>query len=169
MGDRVYASIEIGGRLESIKEAEELIDALIHDGLADDKDNATAALRRHIEEMTAISAGADQVKFGTFQAVEHAVKSAPGLKCVTKYNAANDFPEGWTFANQTEVIEIPTCGGRPCLEYSALKSISAISERAILHVVLERMAEIDLAETIPPLTAPPAVAAWLKIFGEKAA
>lgn len=173
MGDRIYASITIGGRLDTIEQVEALIEAACAEDLFEDAEGCTACFRGVIECPQPLALEDDSVNYGTFDRLEKAIARTPGLVSVTKHGGGAGFAESWLFIGapheERKPIHIPTNDGEPVLLCRTIKAIGDIGNDAIVRYVRREMEIIDLAMNIPPLTASPAVAAWLKIFGGKAA
>jgi len=173
MGDRVYATLEIGGRLETVEEAEKCVSALVTEELVNDEKHAQTVLRESVERTRCMWFEVTEQNYGTFDHVEAATKLIPGLMCATKYGAGSEFPEGWLLVahidGEAQAFSIPTNGGDPCIDYRDVKGIAELGDRPLATMVREKMELIKLAESIPPLSASPTVTAWLKIFGEMAA
>lgn len=185
MGDRVHASVAIGGHLETIDEAEELADALVaesfYDSNTDEKvegeEDAMTIMRYAVENKQTISFYDHEVNYGNFDSIDAAAHTIPGIVCVTSFDSGGDFSEGRKTIlhvdGQVTELHVSTHGGAPTIE---LRELEEALHKARLDA--DPLAEIDklIAETkraagdgIPPLTASPAVSAWLKIFADKAA
>lgn len=173
MADAVRATIDIGGRLDTVAEAERLIAALVEEDLVDDDAHAQSILREAMERKRHLWFEEDQSNYGTFNRIDDSVAKIAGLTCVTKYGAGDSFPEGWNLVThvdgEAQTFPIPTNGGDPCIDYRDVKGIADLGDAPLARMVREKMALIKLAENIPPLTTSPAVATWLKIFGNNAA
>ncbi|MCO5730104.1 hypothetical protein [Rhizobium sp. SSA_523] len=180
MGDRVYASIEIGGHLETIGEAETLIDALVREVITfnhtDEKiaclEDGQTALRTIIEAGKTFEGHEMEANYGNFDELDAAARELTNLWFSTTYEAGGGFPEGIkTFING-EQFRCQTSENRPVVSLPAIEELlhkhrlgpDIVGELDALVANAKRSAGIGL----PPLTASPAVCAWLKIFGEKA-
>lgn len=180
MGDRVYASIEIGGHIETIEEAEQLIDALIREVITfnptDEKlaclEDGQTALRAVIEAGRTFEGHDLEVNYGNFEELDAAATNLPKLWFSTTYEAGGEFSEGIKTFIDGEQFCCMTNDNGPVVSLSELEGIVNGNEPETIAYALTRIitrVQREAGIGLPPLTASPAVAAWLKIFGEKAA
>lgn len=179
MGDRVYASITFGGHIETVEEAEEFISSLglehivesDRDKVVSSEDEAKASLRYLIEHKSDVQYYDNECNYGTFDDLETMVAKIPGLGCSTQFDAGGGFDAG--------VKTIMPDGSEHSANYSrdggATVSLSDLKQArnsdSILVALDKLIADAENAQgsKLPDLTVSPAVAAWLKIFAEKAA
>lgn len=166
MGDRVWALIKIGGHLETVGDVEALVTAIVNEGVVDDAEDAKTALRHSVESGIPFEHEGDQVNYGTFGILESAIEANPKLSSITCFGRGGDFDSGSKTVHE----------GKSTTFYGDDRAIPRREARTILHeqgveALLKRIDELDFLEDgcVTKLTASPAVAAWLKIFGEKAA
>jgi hypothetical protein len=183
MGDRVYASIRIGGHLETVEEAESLVGAIVAEGLKDlhsdaridDEAAAQANIRLRIEGNAFVDLHDTEVKYGSFNHIEAAIRLLPRMWCSTSYESGGDFDAGIATifhadGNATE-HSCETSDGDPVVRLSRLKSAAQHDDERLAAIVKGIIEELGIAagEDLPPLTASPAVSTWLKIVAEKVA
>lgn len=166
MGDRVWANIKIGGHLDTIEEAEELIDAMTSDGLAEDDEDGQTRLRAAIENDEPFEHEEDEVNYGTFREVEANVTGNPKLSSITVFGRGGGFDSGSRTIHEGVETSFTGEGGLVDSD-SVRKAIITGGAEAVVEL-LDRMNFLE-TKCVTKLTASPAVAAWLKIFGEKAA
>lgn len=170
MGDRTYARILIGGHLETVAECEKLIEGMMAGSFSDDgADRWTAMLRAAVEKNDYLEDEGDEINYGVFEEIEAAVTAIPGLGCST------DFDSGGGYGAGTKTI-MPDKSERRCSQDDGVMVdlITLINRRnepdplAAIDALIEDT-HIAAGDRLPKLTASPAVHAYLKIFGEKAA
>lgn len=177
MGDRVYASITFGGHIEAVEDIQKLADALssVRDEAAGvdihDAGEAATALRSMIEEGRPVRFSSDEVNYGEFTDLEAVVKDIPGLTCVTEYEAGSGFDSGFETITPDGEKHL-CCRDRDVGATIAVSDLVRASDSANPLAALRAL--IDEAKTasgwdLPGFNVSPAVAAWLKIFAEKAA
>ena len=182
MGDRVYAAIRIGGHLETIEDAETLAELIDGErsqsgggrisGLA----GAQSALREAVEGRTTVDIDDDEVNYGEFSTIEPVIRGMPKLWCSTTFEAGGGFAAGikTIYHDGKGAVQEASCStsdGEAVIPLSRLVSAAKEEDRILGAVVRSLITEIEKSAgtSLPPLTASPAVMAWLKIFGEKAA
>lgn len=178
MGDRVYASITFGGHIETVEEAEEFVSSLglehivesDRDKAVTSEDEAKASLRYLIERKADVQYYDNECNYGTFFDLETMVNEIPGLGCVTMFDAGGGFDAGikTVLPDGSEHTAYRNRDGG-VISLSELKA--ARNSDDVLASLDNLIAAAEQAEgvSLPPLTVSPAVAAWLKIFAEKAA
>lgn len=166
MGDRVWTNIKIGGHLDTIEESEELIEALVSDDIAKDDEHGQTLLRSAVENGKPIDYEEDEINYGTFRAVETHVKDNPKLSCITTFGRGGGFDSGSRTIHEGDETHFTNEGGLVD-SHSVRKALDEGGEKAVREF-LDRMEFLE-TKCVTKLTASPAVATWLKIFGEKAA
>jgi hypothetical protein len=180
MGEYVSASIEIGGHLETVAEAEILIEALLRQVITfnetDDKitctENGQTALRTVIELGKVFRGYDHQVNYGNFDEIDAIAPDLPKLWFSTSYGAGGDFSSGIKTFIEGEEYRCTTADGEPVVSLDELElavngnDLDTIAYETIRIVTRTKR---EAGKGLPPLTASPAVCAWLKIFGDKAA
>jgi hypothetical protein len=184
MGDRVYAAIRIGGHIETPQEAERLIDGLIAEGAkcqhtderCNDEAVAIRLLRATVDgKLPQLCLHDDDVNYGEFPDIEDAIKEVPKLWCSTNYGAGCGFSEGIkTICHVDGKLEELHCGTTdhgPTVPLQELVSATEQPDEELAAIVrgIVRRCVLAAGDSLPPLTVSPAVGAWLKIFGKKAA
>lgn len=178
MGDRVYARVEIGGHVETIEEMQTLIDGIVvecvstleGDDSVDDADDARSAFRHFVESQELPTFCGTEVNYGVFESIDAAVSEIPGLGCCTNFDAGGGFGAGMkTVMPDGTEHHADRAGDDTGVSLSALmKARESDAPLAAIDALIEE-AKLADGQCVPPFTVSPAVAAWLKIFGEKAA
>lgn len=178
MGDRVYASIEFGGHIETIEELETLCEALVNEGVTGGHDDhhirsiedARIVLRSDIEDRHPPFFYDNEVNYGTFDQIEAAVDEIPGLGCCTTFEAGGGFSAGMkTVMPNGDKHEGAAADDDAVVSRNALiKARQSDDPLAAIDQLIEEAANIAGAN-LPPFTVSPQVAAYLKIFGGRAA
>lgn len=180
MGDRVYASIEIGGHIDTIEQAEILIDALARECITFNGTNeiigcfedGQTAIRTVIEAGQTFEGHDLQANHGNFDELDAAAAELTSLWFSTAYNAGDEFSEGIKTIIGGQRLDCITNDGGAVVSLSLLEdAINGNDNDTIAYELTRIVSRVQRAagKNLPPLTASPAVAAWLKIFGEKAA
>ena len=180
MGDRVYATVHLGGHIETIKECQELENALTAEvaayNLADFteerigcEEDARDALRYFIESKGVPEFFDEQCNYGVFECIEAAVSEVPGLGCCTTYEAGGGFPAGVkTVMPNGEEHGAEGKDGALVPIYDLEQARKADDPLAAIDGLIAE-AKRAQGDELPPFTVSPAVAAYLKIFAQKVA
>lgn len=180
MGDHVYASIEIGGYIETVAEAETLIEALLREVItfSHTQEKITIAEEGQTALRTVIEAGKNfngyelELNYGNFDELDAIAPQLPKLWFSTEYEAGGGFPSGIkTFINGEE-HRCMTNGGSAVVPLDELEAaVNGNNPDTIAYEVIRIVTRTkrEAGKGLPPLTASPAVCAWLKIFGDKVA
>lgn len=164
MGDRTWAHLEIGGHLETVEEAEGLIVAMVNDGIAEDEQDAKNELRQAVEDDRFIYYEGEEVNYGQFDIIDAFMEEHPQLTCRTNHGNGGDYDCGSKTVHEGVAAYFKGDG------VINRKTVRDLLDAGDLDGLRKRLDQDDAMEfvTVPPLTASPAVATWLKIFGEKA-
>lgn len=178
MGDRVYASFTLGGSLETVEQAEKLCEAIVaegvnrndgKDGYIDSIEHAQSALRAMIEAEENPSFYGSEVNYGTFEGIEAAALEI-GIWCSFAWDEGGGFPAGYkTISSSGQEYEGNKCGDDAGISVSEIIGALATEDPIAAIEKLIEPVRAATGETMPNFTVSPAVAAWLKIFGEKVA
>lgn len=164
MGDRTFARIEIGGHLETVAEAEALLEAIVKDDIAEDREHGLLLMRQAVETARDITFEDEQRNYGVFSNVDNAVVLLPRMECRTSFESGGDYNAGKSIVYDGKSINMEGDNNisRTLVRTALLGGMDDVVELLDLY---DRLEDGDM----PPLTASPAVATWLKIFGKSAA
>ena len=165
MGDYVHTSIAIGGHLETVEEAEELLAALneqfAHSGNYEEEN--LAWLRAAVEGNTSLDTE-EQANYGRFDTIESFVETSPHLSCRSVFGRGDDFDSGSTVVH--EGVRHSFDGYGVVSRVDIRKALQEGGAEAVAELVDN--CEFLEEKCIKGFTASPAVHAWLKIFAEPA-
>lgn len=179
MGDRVWARITIAGHIETIEECKLLVEAIVRYGPRDtetdnhiiSEDLAMQSLRRTIEDKAAPMFEDSEVNYGEFDDLEDVVAEVPGLGCSTQFEGGGGFDAGIKTIMPDGSIHRSSHdrdGGATISLGELQKAREADDPLAAIDELLKQANLADGGE-LPEFTVSPTVAAWLKIFANKAA
>lgn len=177
MGDRVHATFTLGGHIETIADCEELVEAIAAEGVTDserdefitDIEEAKTALRFAVENQLEPKFYDNECNYGTFDSVESAVSLTEGLAAYICWDAGGGFPAGMKTITPDGLVFSSEGNGDPTITLSEL--VEARKADDVLEAIDAIIAKANKAGGVemPSFTVSPAVAAWLKIFGNRAA
>lgn len=168
MGDRTWASITIGGYLETVEQAEELVEALAQEWIVNDEQEAKNLLRAACESKERIEYEHSEVNYGTFEHVDAVVLGNPKLSCRTTFASGGDYDAGTKVVHEGKTYHFTGSDGGLVSRKEVVKLLVSGGAEAVLKE-MKRQDALESAEVVTLITASPAVAAWLKIFGEQTA
>lgn len=178
MGDRTSARFTLGGHIETVAECEALVNAIAAEGVNDqtrdervrDTDDAMTALRLAVETNANPSFYDNEVNYGTFDEIEAVVSKIPGIAASFQWDAGGSYPAGMkTVMPDGDEYDAIGGDGEPGIPLDEL--IKARESDDVLAALDEIIKDAKIASGVdmPAFTVSPAVAAWLKIFADKAA
>lgn len=178
MGDRTYAAFRLGGHVETIAELDEIVSSIVSEGVEENRtgrearseSNVQAMLRRSIETNDQPHFYGCQVNYGTFEGIESVIGEVPGLGAHFTWEAGDDYNAGMKTV-MPDGTKFTACDSDDGAAIPLSDLTKARESDDPLAAVDKLIADAKAAEgaTLPPFTVSPAVAAYLKIFAEKAA
>jgi len=177
MGDRVYASVRIGGHIETIKELDVLVAAIIADGVSCQNSERPASSKQEVYAMACCAVEEDnwldlhayEVNNGTFSKIDGAIENNPMLWCSTFFEKGEGFDSGTKtichIGGKLGVFRAKTVGFDPVVYIKELREILTADPQGIEGELRSLVDKVDRAEGrgLPPLTASVPVSAYLKI------
>lgn len=164
MGDRVWASLKLGGCLQTIEECEDLIDALDRDNLIDSKGDGMATLKVAIRDKQPIELDAFEVNYGTFNAIKDLLVVEPALKhlsAIVFHDRGNEFDAGSRTYHEGTTYSFAEGDTIPRDE--VIKALDDGGADAVRELIKrDHFLEHDC---VPPLSGSDVVRAWLSILG----
>lgn len=164
MGDRVWASLKLGGCLQTIEECEKLLDALESDSLIDRKENGMADLKLAIKESEPLVLEEFEVNYGTFDCTEGLLQGAHGythLSCIVSYGRGGEFDAGSRTTHEGTVYDFAE--GDTIGRDEVTKALDEGGADAVRELI--KRAHFLEHDCVPPLTGSDVVRAWLSILG----
>lgn len=164
MGDRVWASLKLGGCLQTIEECEELLDALESDNLIDGKEDGMAVLKAAIKDKEPIKLEDFEVNYGTFDQTERLLQGTHGythLSCRVVFGRGYEFDAGSKTIHEGEVYNF--ADGDTIPRNKVLKALTEGGPEAVRELI-ERAHFLE-HDCVPSLSGSDVVRAWLSILG----
>lgn len=165
MGDRTFASIRIGGHVDTVEKIEKLCEAIYEEGLCNNADEAKSEIRQAIETKAShLYFDHNEVNYGVFDYIDACAQEI-GIACCTEFDAGGEYTAG------CKTI-MPDGSEHHCERGIPFRELTKARKEDDPLAAIDKLIEdhmVASGERLPPFTVSPAVAAWLKIFGEKAA
>lgn len=164
MGDRVWASLKLGGCLQTIEECEELLDALENDNLIDSKENGMAVLKQAIKDKEPIELDEFEVNYGVFDNTERLLYGMHGythLSCRVVFGRGSAFDAGSRTFHEGTVHNF--ADGDTIHRSKVLKALDEGGPDAVRELI--KRAHFLEHDCVPPLSGSDVVRAWLSILG----
>ncbi|MEN5275784.1 hypothetical protein ABE527_02425 [Brucella sp. TWI432] len=175
MGDRVYAAITFGGHIETVAEMEQFVDALVAERLNNPdgtflprKDDVGRYIRGCVQAKESPQLHAEEVNYGTFEALEDMVADIHGLGCSTDYQSGGGFDAGiktiMPDGDEHEVNSHREGGTMIPIEDVIAARNSPTMREAFDKLIAD--AQLGSGVNLPLFTVSATVESWLKIFME---
>ncbi len=161
MGDRVSVYLRLGGCLQSIEEAEELMEALALDTNLDTDAEMMALFKEAIANQEPIEAEAYEVDSGNLDNVESFVRDHKHLSCEVNFGRGGGFDAGSTVIHEGETHTFPD--GNTIPRDAVIKALDEGGDQAVRDLI--KRAHFLQHECVPPLTGSDEVRGWLSILG----
>lgn len=162
MSDRVSVHLLLGGCLQSIEEAEQLIEALVDEGLIDNTDEGMALLKDAISEHEKVELEALEVNYGRLD-VEGLLKEGglTHLSCYVSFGRGYEFDAGTRTIHEGKEHEF--LDADVVLRSEVIKALDEGGPDAVRDLI--KRTHFLQHECVPPLTGSDEVRGWLSILG----
>jgi len=172
MGDRVWASIEIGGHINSFEALDDLVKAILDEGITctetdiylSTRQKVLKALHHCVSANKPVEFSGDEVNYGKFGAIDSVVEEY-GLCSSTKYQAGGGFPEGiTTITLDGREYNTATCEDDPVICLYELENAVGDESKPLKDVLLDIAQLMSYARScsgrdLPKLTIEPHILA----------